>query len=203
MSPETKAQLPKTDPPPEDKPADAVPDKVADNGSATKKDDPKKQQVKKVATGNDTKTVAKKPIPGADSNDPKVLLNAGRAADKAKDLEQARAIYNRYTSTPGANAMQGTWEEARIAYLQNDNKSVEMLLMRVIAVKDGNPLRIDAQLLLADVHFRTNDFPRARNLYIGVRKALKDSDPRKASITKRIAACNKQMGMAENDGLTR
>jgi hypothetical protein len=56
--------------------------------------------------------------------------------------------------------------------------------------------------LYADTIFKQGDAKRAKDNYINLRSSLTDKDKDlKATVTKKIATCNRQLGLAERDGI--
>ncbi|MCW5803151.1 MAG: protein kinase [Deltaproteobacteria bacterium] len=171
------------------------------NGTANadKNDRTKKPADKKVAAAADnTKTPGKKPA-ALESNDPKVLYKAGKAAVQAHDFEQARAIWQKLETIKGYG-VQAVLEQARVAYALNDNTGAAALALR--ALQEPSPFKQDATLVYGDALMRGNECMRAKVIFLGVRKGLSNG-PLKDNVTKKIAACNKQLGLADNDGMQR
>lgn len=176
------------------------PDPANATANLDKNDRAKKPGDKKIAAAPENKTAAKGSKPAAiESNDPKVLYKAGKAAEKARDFEQARAIWQKLETIKGYG-VQAVVEQARVAYALNDNTGAAALALR--ALQEPSPYKQDATLLYGDALMRGNECLRAKVIFLGVRKGLA-SGPLKDNVTKKIAACNKQLGLAENDGMQR
>ncbi|HMG57420.1 MAG TPA: hypothetical protein VK601_28165, partial [Kofleriaceae bacterium] len=57
-----------------------------------------------------------------------------------------------------------------------------------------------AMLLYGDAIFHQGDIPRAKGIFVILRKQLTGND--KVMATKKIAACNKELNLPDGDGAT-
>lgn len=88
--------------------------------------------------------------------------------------------------------------QAWAAFQMNDTAAALALTER--AIRLPGPQRNKALLLRADTIFKQGDFKRARDNYITLRSMFSEADLR-ATVTKKIALSNKQLGLPERDGI--
>jgi hypothetical protein len=132
-----------------------------------------------------------------DKADKATLLKEIKEAEAASDWTLARATYQKLGKIKG---MQGEalYGEAMAAFQQGDSPAAEAISKKASAVPGAYKLK--SLLLYADTIFRQGDPKRARDNYISLR-ALTGDREFKATVTKKIALCNKQLGLPERDGV--
>jgi hypothetical protein len=172
-------------PSPSTEPAGSGSDKTTLKGSAAT---PNKKQ---------TGRPPPKKVAAADEKDPKALIAAGKAQEKAGDYDQARATYQKLGKIKGY-AGKSLYMQAWAAFQGNDAAAAETLAKQAIEANVAN--KTDAMFLFADAVFKKGEFERAKKLYITLRG--KTTGEYKATATKKIAACNKALKLPEADGVT-
>ncbi|MEP6861217.1 MAG: protein kinase, partial [Deltaproteobacteria bacterium] len=132
-----------------------------------------------------------------DKADKATLLKEIKEAEATSDWTLARATYQKLAKVKG---MQGEalYGEAMAAFQQGDSPAAEAISKKASAVPGAYKLK--SLLLYADTIFRQGDPKRARDNYISLR-ALTGDREFKATVTKKIALCNKQLGLPERDGV--
>ena len=125
------------------------------------------------------------------------LLKEIKEAEASGDWTLARTTYQKLAKIKG---MQGEalYGEAMAAFQQGDSPSAEAISKKASAVP--GPYKLKSLLLYADTIFRQGDVKRAKDNYISLRALTSDREF-KATVTKKIALCNKQLGLAERDGV--
>ena len=145
----------------------------------------------------DKKTVAKKPVIAAvDEKDPKALMKAGKAYEKAGDYAEARSTYEKLAKIKGYGG-RALYLQAWSAFLANDTASAEKLAQAAITAPGDQ--KTDAKFLYGDALFRRGEFKRAKNVFIALYD-MSQGDA-KAQALKKIAACNRELGLPEGDGV--
>jgi Flp pilus assembly protein TadD len=163
------------------------------------KDEVKKPvETKKPADrGGEKKTTAKKPvIAAADEKDPKSLMKAGKAYEKAGDYAEARSTYEKLAKIKGYGG-RALYLQAWSAFLANDTTAAEKLAQAAITAPGDQ--KTDAKFLYGDALFRRGEYKRAKNVFVSLYE-MSQGDP-KAQALKKIAACNRELGLPEGDGI--
>ena len=149
-------------------------------------------------------TANKRPTPhgknvavAEDKADKGSLLKEIKEAEAGGDWTLARATYQKLGKIKG---MQGEalYGEAMAAFQQGDSPAAEAISKKASAVP--GPYKLKSLLLYADTIFRQGDVKRAKDNYVSLRALTSDREF-KATVTKKIALCNKQLGLAERDGV--
>ncbi len=143
------------------------------------------------------KTVPHHPVAVPEDKDPKALLKLAKSLEKKPDWEGARAAYQKLEKIK-AYAPDAFYWEAWAAFQSGDVDGAQSLAKQAIEAK--GPHVIDAMFLYGDALYRANQFSRAKDMYVSLRKRL-TGEPKTTAI-KKIVACNKALHVAENDGLT-
>ncbi len=125
------------------------------------------------------------------------LLKQIKEAEATADWATARASYQKLGRVKGM-AGQALYGEALAAFQQGDSPAAEAISKKAGAI--NGPYRLKALVLYADTIFRQGDVKRAKDNYVSLR-ALSGDKEFKATVTKKIALCNKQLGLAERDGV--
>ena len=151
---------------------------------------------------------AKEPAPGITPKHPPVAA-ADDKADKAtllKKIKEAEATATgrcaceriRSSARSRACSSEALYGEAMAAFQQGDSPAAETISKKASATP--GPYKLKSLLLYADTIFRQGDAKRAKDNYISLRALTGDRDF-KATVTKKIALCNKQLGLPERDGV--
>jgi hypothetical protein len=134
---------------------------------------------------------------GGEERDPRALLRQSSAAEAKGDWETVRSTNQKLEKIRGWTGP-AVYGQAWAAFQMNDTPAALVLTER--AIRLPGPQRNKALLLRADAIFKQGDFKRARDNYLTLRSMFGDSDLR-AVVTKKIALCNKQLGLSERDGI--
>ena len=143
-----------------------------------------------------TPRVAPRRVAVIDDNNPRALLKAGQGFEKARAWNQARAAYAKLEKLRGY-AQEGAYRQAWAAFSANDTSAAVALANR--AGNQTGPFRNEARFLYGDALFRLGEYKRARDVFVGLYKALQDDA--KATAQRKVAACNRQLKLPEMDGL--
>jgi len=174
-------------------PPTKVPDKVQETATPT---------AGSAATVKDT--ASKRPAPHGktvavadEKADKGTLLKEIKEAEAGGDWTLARATYQKLGKIKG---MQGEalYGEAMAAFQQGDSPAAEAISKKASAVP--GPYKLKSLLLYADTIFRQGDVKRAKDNYVSLRALTSDREF-KATLSKKIALCNKQLGLPERDGV--
>ena len=144
--------------------------------------------------GGGTKPI-RKPLAPSDERDPKALIKNGKLLEKAGEWDEARALYQKLEKIKGYGG-QAVYLQAWAALHSGDTDGAVALASRAIAATGG---KIDAKFLYGDALYKQGEFKRAKDVFINLRRGL-NGDP-KALATKKIAACNKALGLPAHDGV--
>jgi serine/threonine protein kinase len=132
-----------------------------------------------------------------DKADKATLLKEIKEAEASSDWTLARATYQKLAKVKGMLG-EALYGEAMAAFQQGDSPSAEAISKKASAVP--GPYKLRSLLLYADTIFRQGDVKRAKDNYVSLRALTSDREF-KATVTKKIALCNKQLGLAERDGV--
>jgi serine/threonine protein kinase/TolA-binding protein len=180
-----------------EKTKDKDPETKADTKAIESKTTDAKKPIETKKAG-DKKTAAKKPVvSAADEKDPKALMKAGKALEKSGDYNEARAVYEKLAKIKGY-AGRALYLQAWTAFLANDTASAEKLAQAAITAPGDQ--KTDAKFLYGDALFRRGEFKRAKNIFVALYE-MSQGDA-KAQALKKIAACNRELNLAEGDGVT-
>jgi TolA-binding protein len=127
---------------------------------------------------------------------PKALLEAAATLEQADKWTEARALYVRLEKHKGYEG-HALYRQAWAAFQSNDNSDAQSLAER--AAKVTGPHQLDAKMLYGDAIFRSGDFTRAKQIYLGVLASV-PADHR-VMLAKKVVLCNKQLQLPERDGL--
>jgi hypothetical protein len=141
----------------------------------------------------------RRPVAVADDKDPKTaaaLIRQAKAAEGASKWDEARAAYQRLEKFRPyrSEAMYG---QAWAAFQTNDAKMAEQLAGQLAT--EGGPFKTRAMFLYADALYRQSQYSRAKVIYQKLRTELHGDQ--RAIAQKKIAACNKELGLPENTGI--
>jgi hypothetical protein len=146
----------------------------------------------------------KRPAPQVASIDDKdkrqlaELIKQATALEKPGHWSEARAAWQKIQKTKGYNDVGETLYHQAWAAFQSNATNDAVRLAAASAAQTG-PYKTRAMLLYGDALFRQGEVERAKNIYLGVRKSMTPDD--RASAVKKIAQCNKKLGLPESDGL--
>ncbi len=135
-------------------------------------------------------------ITAAEDKDPRALIRLGASLEATNDWDQARGVYRRLERIRGYAGL-GEYRQAWAAFQQGQNQEALDLAQKA-ASQPGSQV-FDARMLYGDAFYRLNEFKRAKDVYVGLRRQAK-TDVR-ATIAKKIAACNRGLHLAESDGI--
>jgi hypothetical protein len=141
----------------------------------------------------------RRPVAVADDKDPKtasVLIRQAKAAEGASKWDEARAAYQRLEKFRPyrSEAMYG---QAWNAFQMNDAKMAEQIAGQLAT--EGGPFKVKAMFLYADALYVQSQYSRAKVIYQKLRTELHGDQ--RAIAQKKIAACNKELGLPENTGI--
>ena len=126
------------------------------------------------------------------------LVKQATALEKPGHWTEARAAWQKLQKTKGYNDVGETLYHQAWAAFQSNATNDAVRLAAASAAQTG-PYKTRAMLLYGDALFRQGEVERAKNIYLGVRKSMTPDD--RASAVKKIAQCNKKLGLPESDGL--
>jgi len=128
---------------------------------------------------------------------PDQLMRDAKALEDAGNWEDARAIYLKLEKNP-AFAGRAYYRDAWSAFQMSDTSDAIALAQKAATMP--GPQRDDARVLIGDALFRQGDYHRARDIYIGIRKAATSSEVR-SMLAKKITAANRVLQLPERDGI--
>jgi serine/threonine protein kinase len=170
----------------------------ADPGDASRKSAPEDKNHRRppsrpVPTG-------RRPVAIADDKDAKnapALAQQAKALEAAGKWDDARAAYQRLEKFKPyrAEAMYG---RASTSFQMNDAQMAEKIAGQ-LATESG-PYKIKAMFLYADALYQQAQYARAKTIFQKLRNELRGDQ--RALAQKKIAACNKELGLPENSGIT-
>ncbi len=157
------------------------------------KNHPKKQPIVKVPTPPPHRPVI---VAAIEDKDPKAILKAAKAAEKATDWAAARAAWAKLEHSKPM-LIDSLYGQAWAAFNLNDVQGAMDLSKR--AIEAGH--RTEAMFLYGDSLFRLQNFQRAKDVYVSLRKRL--TGDQKAQAIHKIVACNHSLGVTpDTDGTT-
>jgi serine/threonine protein kinase len=132
----------------------------------------------------------------AEDKDPKALAKQGQAFEASAEWDSAREVYAKLEKLKGYEQL----AEYRMAYdaFQSSDTAAAQTYAQKAATRPGAQ-KLDALSLYGDALFKAGEFKRAKEVYVAVR--AKVTGDKKAGATKKIAACNAKLGLAERDGV--
>ncbi len=141
--------------------------------------------------------IVHRPVSAAEDKDPKALIKAASAAEAAGDWETVKSSYQKLEKIkPWVGP--ATYGQAWAAFQMNDTPAALTLSQR--AIRLPGPQKTKAMFLYADTLFKQGDAKRAKDFYLNLRGQLSDKE-QKATATKKIALCNRQLKLPERDGI--
>jgi TolA-binding protein len=135
-------------------------------------------------------------VAAAEDKDPKALIKQAKAAEAQGDWDAVRGANQKLEKIKGYTGP-AVYGQAWAAFQMNDTPAALALSQR--AIKLPGPQRGKAMMLMADTIFKQGDYKRAKDNYLNIR-ALVGKD-QKSVVMKKIALCNKQLGLPERDGV--
>ena len=187
------------------KPAAVVPDAVSASGGAVGDDsraDPIKPDTTRKADHKRPQRVATiprrsaPPPPAGESM--AVLVKRAQAFEKDGQWNDARAVYQKLEKVKGYSLGEALYHQAFAAIQSNATEDAAKLAAQAVRTPGAHKTR--AQFLYGDAWFRQDEFQRAKDIYVTLRKTNLSGDDR-ATATKKIAACNKALKLPEADGI--
>jgi len=145
------------------------------------------------------KTIKHPPVAStaADDTSAKALIDRGKALEKRNEWEQARGVYSKLEKVKGYGP-ESLYLQAYAAFGAHQLDDALQLAKKAAEQLTGQR-KTDAQFLYGDALYRQNEFSRAKDIYMGLRKRLQGEQ--KTTAAKKVAACNKALHLADNDGL--
>jgi len=131
-----------------------------------------------------------------EDKDPHALQRQAAALEAANDWDGARAVYQKLEKVRGF-AGPAIYKQAWAAFQSGQIQDALNLAQKAAALP--GPQKTQAKFLYADALYRNGDFKRAKDMYIGLRKQV--TGDLKATATKKIGACNGQLGLPDRDGI--
>ena len=160
--------------------------------------DPKTTKPVPPNTGRPKVPIVRHLATAAEDKDPKALIKAASAAEASSDWETVKSANQKLEKIkPWAGP--AVYGQAWAAFQMNDTPAALTLSQR--AIKLPGPQRTKAMFLYADTLFKQGDAKRAKDFYLNLRGMLADKEL-KATATKKIALCNRQLKLPERDGIT-
>jgi hypothetical protein len=137
------------------------------------------------------------PPPSGDDKSIAALVNRAKAFEKDGRWTDARAVYHQLEKVKGYSLGEALYHQAYAAIQSNATEDAVKL-----AAQAGHlpgPFKTPAMFLYGDAWYRQGEFVRAKGIYITLRKTVAGDD--RATATKKIAACNKELQLPESDGV--
>jgi tetratricopeptide (TPR) repeat protein len=123
------------------------------------------------------------------------LARQAKALEVAGKWTEARAIYQQLAKVP-TYAGEATYHQALAAFQMGAYHEAEELAKAAAGYPE---VRNRSLLLYGDVIFLQGDARRAKDIFIGLRKQFTGDD--RAIATRKIVACNRELKLAELDGV--
>ena len=113
----------------------------------------------------------------------------------------------RATSTAKLEKIKGygavaTYKQAYVAFESDDMPNAQRLAEKAAQMKGA--YQLEAKVLFADATFQQGDYKRAKSYFVAMRNAtpkIKANASFRATLAKKIAACNKALKLADDDGI--
>jgi serine/threonine protein kinase len=118
------------------------------------------------------------------------VVARGKALEREGRFQDAREVYARLEKLPRAILSEAYYLQASAAYKANDGDAVDLAAK---AAKEPGPFKTQSQELYADAWFRLNEFQRAKDNYVVLRKTFAGADRQR--IIKKIKQCNAKLGL--------
>ncbi|HEY0192797.1 MAG TPA: serine/threonine-protein kinase, partial [Kofleriaceae bacterium] len=166
------------------------PDAVTGSGGASDLNDKKAKRPRVAA--------ATRPSP-ADEKAIQALVGRAKAFERAGRNADARAVYQKLETTRGYDPGEALYHQAFLAFQANAT-SAEAANLASQAAELAGPFKTQARILYGDVLYRQQEYKRAKSIYLMLRKQLGSED--QTRLLKKIQACNRQLHLPDNDGLT-
>jgi len=132
-----------------------------------------------------------------DATEAAALSRRAKALVDDGKWDEARAVYQRLENYLGYRG-EALYGQAWTAFQMNDPVMAANLARQLAT--EGGPFRTRAVSLYADALFRRAEYTRAKEIYRKLESELQ-GDQREMAI-KKIAACNKELGLPHRDGLS-
>jgi serine/threonine protein kinase len=189
-------------PPPDQAPSSpdtSTPPAARDNGSGSSSPPSDRPSVDHKPAGARPTAINHPAAPKSlDSASVDQLVRDAHSFEKAGEWKQARAVYSKLEHVKGYSLGEALYRQAYAAFQSHDFDAARQLTVN--AGRQPGPYKTVAMLLYGDVFYVEREFERAKEIYNILRKTLVGSD--RATAIRKIAACNKELGLPENDGVT-
>jgi hypothetical protein len=141
----------------------------------------------------------RRPVAATDDKDPKTaaaLQRQAKAAEAANKWDEARGAYQRLEKFRQfrSEAMYG---QAMAAFQMQDPHMAETLAGQLAT--EAGPFKTRSMFLYADALYQQAQYARAKVIYQKLRSELKGDQ--RSIAQRKIAACNKELGLPENSGI--
>jgi serine/threonine protein kinase/TolA-binding protein len=136
----------------------------------------------------------------ADDRDGKqvaILVARARAFENKGQWQQARGVYERLEQTKGYSVGEARYRQAYAAFQAKETVDAQRLAEQ--AAHEPGSFKTQAMLLYGDAMFRLGNVVRAKGVFISVYNNYTGTD--RATALKKIATCNKALGLAAGDGV--
>ena len=137
------------------------------------------------------------PPPPSGGDSVAALVSRAEAFEKDSRWKEARGVYHQLEKAKGYSLGEALYHQAYAA-IQADAPEDAVKLARE-AVRQPGPFKTPAMFLYGDAWYRQGEFLRAKEIYITLRKGV--AGDARATATKKIAACNKELKLPEADGV--
>jgi hypothetical protein len=168
------------------------PDAVTSGGAI---DERSERAHKKQPTTATLKAAPNKRAPAEELRPGPAMSKAAEALENAGKWSEARAMYQKLGQNK-AYAAESLYHQAVAAFQLNAYHDAETLAADAAHYP---AFKVRALLLYGDAIFRQGDIKRAKDIFITLRSHTTGND--KATATKKITACNKELKLPELDGV--
>jgi serine/threonine protein kinase/TolA-binding protein len=187
------------------KTAAPIPDAVTGSGAGgdptrtdgTRSDGTRRNDHKRPPPRVATTTRRPAPPPPADDRSVAALVARAKSLEKDGKWAEARGVYQRLEKVKGYTLGEALYRQAFAAI--QANAPDEAVKLALDAGHQPGPYKTPAMFLYGDAWYRQGEFQRAKEIYLTLRKGV--SGDEKATATKKIAACNKELKLPLSDGV--
>jgi TolA-binding protein len=144
-----------------------------------------------------TGTQVPPPADGKEANTVAALVKQAREFEREGRWPEARAVYQKLEKVKGYNLGEALYRQAYAAIQANAIDDAARLA--ALAVRYPGPFKTPSMFLYGDVWYRKGEYVRAKEIYITLRRTVAENE--RAIATKKVAACNKELRLPDNDGV--
>ncbi|HEU4728366.1 MAG TPA: protein kinase [Kofleriaceae bacterium] len=138
------------------------------------------------------------PSPAAGEGTITAMVGRAKQLEKDGKWKEARLMYQRLEKTKGYSPGEALYRQAYAAFQSKEFEDARKLASD--AAKLPGAQRSLALLLYGDAYFSQHEYARAKDIYNNLRKTLQGDD--RAAAIRKIVACNKELKLPEQDGLS-